>query len=134
MTKERLHTITNARLNEINTALAILPDEVATNMTVLFQKWKVDTDYTIGERRQYNGVLWKCIQAHHSQDDWTPDVATSLWAKTSIDEWPEWSQPIGATDAYMSGDKVSYNNQHWVSSIDNNVWQPGFYGWDAVSN
>ena len=111
---------------------ATLTDETATDVPELFPGWKPDTDYVIGDRRQYNGILWKCIQAHHSQDDWTPDVSVSLWARTSADEFPEWIQPTGASDAYMTGDKVTHNGQHWVSDVDNNVWEPGVYGWSVV--
>ena len=46
------------------------------------------------------------------------------------EEWPEWSQPIGAHDAYAAGDKVSHNSKHWVSNVNANVWEPGVYGWD----
>ena len=108
---------------------ASLSDETATDVPELFPGWRSDTDYVIGDRRQYNGILWKCIQNHHSQDDWTPDVAVSLWARTSAEEYPEWIQPTGASDAYMTGDKVSHNEKHWVSDVDNNVWEPGVYGW-----
>lgn len=63
--------------------------------------------------------------------DWAPDVAVSLWVSISdpAEEWPEWSQPVGAHDAYQTGDKVTYNGKHWISTADNNVWQPGVYGW-----
>ena len=114
----------------IEKASASLSDSDATNVPALFPAWKTDTDYTIGDRRQYGGILWKCIQAHHSQGDWTPDKAVSLWTRTSAEEWPEWIQPTGASDAYMTGDKVSHNSFHWVSNIDANVWEPGIYGWD----
>ena len=75
--------------------------------------------------------LYKCIQDHTSQEDWTPDKAVSLWVCTSdpAEEWPAWSQPVGAHDAYNAGDKVSHNGKHWTSAADGNVWEPGVYGW-----
>lgn len=75
--------------------------------------------------------IYKCVQDHTSQAEWTPDTASSLWAGTSdpAEEWPAWSQPVGAHDAYSSGAKVSHNGKHWISSVDNNVWEPGVYGW-----
>ena len=39
---------------------------------------------------------------------------------------------MGATDAYMNGDKVSHNGQHWISTYDNNTWEPGVFGWDEA--
>ena len=62
MTKAELKNAVRSRLAEMNTALSKLPDDIATDVTVLFEKWKTDTDYVIGDRRQYNGTLWKCIQ------------------------------------------------------------------------
>lgn len=38
-------------------------------------------------------------------------------------------QSAVAHDAYAKGDKVSYGGKHWESTVDNNVWQPGVYGW-----
>lgn len=110
-------------------------DEVtATEHTEIFAAWEPDVQYESGNLRRYpesDGKLYKCIQAHKSQADWTPDVAVSLWvvAGDPAEEWPEWSQPIGAQDAYMNGDKVSHNEKHWVSDYDNNVWEPGVFGW-----
>lgn len=68
------------------------------------------------------------------QDDWTPDNAASLWALAGDPtvEFPDWSQPIGAHDAYDAGAKVSYGGKHWVSDLDDNVWVPGVYGWTEV--
>lgn len=107
-------------------------DEVtATEHLNTFAPWEPDVQYAVGNLRVYDGRLWKCIQAHRSQLDWTPDVAVSLWVKAGdpAEEWPEWSQPVGAADAYMAGDKVSHNGKHWISDIDANVWEPGVYGW-----
>lgn len=108
-------------------------DEVtATEHTELFTAWEPNVAYAAGALRVYNEKLYKCIQPHTSQSDWTPDVAVSLWyvAGNPAEEWPEWSQPVGSHDAYMKGDKVSYNGAHWISGVDNNVWQPGVYGWN----
>ena len=116
----------------IEKAAVSLSDADATGVPELFPAWKPDTNYVVGDRRQFGGILWKCIQAHHSQDDWTPDVAVSLWARTSADEWPEWIQPTGASDAYQAGDKVSHNEKHWTSDVNNNVWEPGVYGWSEA--
>ena len=88
--------------------------------------------YEVNDRVKFENVLYKCVQAHTSQADWTPDVTPALWVKVSIEEYPEWVQPIGTQDAYMKGDKVSHLEKHWVSITDNNVWEPGVYGWDEV--
>ena len=74
------------------------------------------------------------MQAHKSQDDWTPDQAKSIWAQVAdpAEEWPAWSQPIGAHDAYTLGAKVSHADKHWVSTVDDNVWEPGTHGWEVA--
>ena len=107
-------------------------DEVtASEHAELFAEWAYPIAYTVGQLRRYNDMLYKCVQAHTSQADWTPDTAASLWsvAADPAEEWPAWSQPIGAHDAYANGAKVSHNGKHWTSNVDSNVWEPGVYGW-----
>lgn len=100
----------------------------------LFAEWAYPIGYTVGQIRRYKDTLYKCVQPHTSQADWTPDTAHSLWSKTSApaDEWPEWVQPIGAHDDYALGAKVSHKEKHWTSNVANNVWEPGVYGWEEV--
>lgn len=111
---------------------ASLDDETALTGIELFPMWKPDTAYVLNERVQYEGVLYKCVQAHTSQEDWIPPLTPALWTVVSLEEWPEWRQPTGAQDAYAAGDKVSHNNDRWISDVDANVWEPGVYGWSAV--
>ena len=132
MTREHLY-----KLKELIQQLSKnLSDSEALEGIELFPSWKTDTDYILDNRVKYNGELYKMIQpTHHSQDDWTPDVAVSVWVKIddpSI-EWPEWKQPTGAHDAYKNGAKVSHNGKHWINTYgDGNSWEPGVYGWDLV--
>lgn len=110
-------------------------DEVtAAEHTSVFAEWEPNVAYAVGNLRTYEEKLYKCVQAHTSQSDWTPDKVPALWAKAGdpAEEWPAWSQPIGAQDAYMRGDKVSHNEIHWISNTDSNVWEPGVYGWDQA--
>lgn len=117
------------KANLIQTAIAYLPDEEAETVTALFPDWEIGKAYAVGDRVKFNELLYRCVQAHTSQSDWTPDVVPALWVRTYTDEWPEWVQPTGAHDAYNTGDKVSHNQKHWVSDIDANVYEPGVYGW-----
>ena len=111
-----------------------IDDVTAVEHTSLFAPWAASVAYKVGNIRSYEENLYRCVQAHTSQDDWTPDKVPALWTKIGDPtvEYPEWSQPVGAHDAYAKGDKVSYNNKRWVSTADANVWQPGVYGWDEV--
>lgn len=118
----------------IEKAVRSLTDADAVEAVDLFPAWQTGTDYTVNDRVRHERVLYKCVQAHRSQDDWTPDKTPALWAVTSDPavEWPEWVQPTGAHDAYGAGDKVSHNGKHWVSDVDANVWEPGVYGWSEA--
>ena len=91
-----------------------------------FPVWKTDKAYLKDDRLRYEDVLYKVLQDHTSQSDWTPDTAVSLYVKIDDPsvEWPEWVQPLGAQDAYPLGAKVSHNNHHWISLVDANVWEP----------
>lgn len=106
-------------------------DEQALSVPVLYPAWRSGVNYVTGQRVLHGGVLYKVLQDHTSQDDWTPDAAPSLFAKVLIpDETiiPEWVQP-DSTNPYRKGDKVTHNGKTWISDIDNNVWEPGVYGW-----
>ena len=111
-----------------------LPDEDALQSMELFDQWKPDTAYTVDKRIRYEDTLYRCVQAHTSQDNWTPDITPALWTVVSLDEFPEWVQPTGAQDAYRLGDKVSHNGKHWQSAIDYNTYEPGVYGWDLMAS
>ena len=103
-------------------------------VSTLFAEWAAGSDYKTGEVVRYNGDLYRLLQdVTGTQAEHTPDVATSLYKRVGAPDpsgvWP-WVQPLGATDAYKAGDKVSHNGKVWVSTVDNNVWEPGVYGWD----
>ena len=110
-------------------------DEQALSVPVLYPAWWSGVDYVAGQRVLHNAVLYKVLQDHTSQETWTPDAAPSLFAKVLIpDETviPEWVQP-DSTNPYSKGDKVTHNGKTWVSDYDNNVWEPGVFGWSEVS-
>lgn len=108
----------------------------ASEHTELFAPWACPVAYKTGNIRERNGKLYKCLQDHTSQETWTPEDSPSLWVGISdpAEEWPEWSKPVGSTDAYAKGAKVSHNGKHWTSNVDANVWEPGVYGWTEASN
>lgn len=109
-----------------------LSDEDALQAVELYPAWKSGNSYAVDDRIRYGSTLYRCVQAHTSQDDWTPDATPALWTVVSLEEFPEWVQPTGAQDAYAKGDKVSYNGSHWESDVDANVWSPGTYGWHEI--
>lgn len=124
---ERANAITFVLLAESGK----VDEMTATEHSDLFADWASNIGYTVGALRRYNGALYRCIQSHTSLNGWTPDVSAALWAKVGdpSEEYPAWSAPIGAHDAYAIGDKVSHDGKKWVSVLDGNVWVPGVYGW-----
>lgn len=125
-----------AFISALVTLREAVTDEQALIVPALYPTWRSGVNYAAGVRVLYNGTLYKVLTAHTSQDDWTPDASPSLFAKVLIpDETviPEWEQP-DSTNPYSAGDKVTHNGKTWVSDIDNNVWEPGVYGWTEYSN
>lgn len=121
----------------IEKAAVSLDDEDALEAVELFKSWYSGISYLADERVQYNGKLYRCVQAHTSQADWEPDRTPALWTEVAKPgEIPVWKQPTGAQDAYMRGDKVHYptaDDPVYVSTVDNNVWEPTVYGWEVVA-
>lgn len=113
----------------------IIDEQTAAEHVYTFQQWQPLQAYAEGCLRRYRDTLYRCLMSHESQDSWTPDVSPSLWVRCAdpAEEFPQWSQPLGATDAYMAGDKVKWNAKHWTSTVDNNTWEPGVYGWQEVA-
>ena len=116
----------------MDAAGAQLDDAAALGAMAIYPAWEIGTAYAVNDRRRYGVNLYKCVQAHTSQADWTPDATPALWVKVSVEEWPEFAQPTGAHDAYNTGDKVTYNGKRYVSLIDANVYSPDDYpaGWE----
>ena len=127
-------TKTQAIVEAIVKLRGLATDEQAYEVPALYPTWKEDILYKVGERITYNEILYKVLTEHTSQSSWTPDAAPSLFTKVLIaDEniiYP-WEQP-DSTNAYMTGDKVSHNEKNWISIVDNNVWEPGVYGWEEI--
>ena len=115
----------------IEKAAQSLNDADSFEAVQLFEHWKSGKPYLKDEKLQYNGELYKVLQAHTSQSDWTPDVAVSLYVKIDDPaiEYPEWKQPLGAHDAYSLGAKVTHNGKRWHSIIDYNIYEPGVSSW-----
>ena len=107
-------------------------DDTALRMVGFYPEWILGTEYSEGYKCRYNEELYRCITAHTSTTEWTPVTAPSLWAKvlTSEDGTPlPWIQP-DSTNAYAVGDKVTHSGKTWISTVDNNIWEPGVYGWE----
>ena len=120
----------------IEKAAISLTDEEALEASNLFPNWTSTKEdgYKINDRVRYENILYKCLQNHIPQEIWTPVATPSLWTKVLIPDEniiPEWEQP-DSTNPYQIGDKVRHNGKIWENTINNNVWEPGIYGWAQV--
>lgn len=112
----------------------LVTDDISLQVPNLYPTWRIEVNYKVGERVLYNETLYKVLTEHTSQETWTPADAPSLFTQVLIPDEniiPEWVQP-DSTNTYKIGDKVTHNDLTWVSTIDNNSWEPGVYGWEIV--
>ena len=113
-----------------------LTDEQAITVKNIYPVWDGNgVSYQKDYYLTYDGKLYKVLQAHTSQADWTPDAAPSLFAEVLSGQGGtgigEWVQP-DSTNPYMTGDQVTHNGKTWESLVDNNVWEPGAQGSEAL--
>ena len=113
--------------HKIEQAAALQSDEDALESIELFPRWEAGIAVATGERYQYNGKLYKVIQAHTTQADWTPDITPALYTEVSVVEWPEIPENIPSTAPWMSGDKGTWKEQHKICTIDYCTWNPDQY-------
>jgi len=142
MTKEALEMRT-ALQYFVQTMDADTQLDMMLEIPTMFPAYQVGKLYAVKEVFSYgvNAVgdpqLYQVLQEHTSAAEHTPDTATSLYKAIGVTEdgYPEWVQPLGATDAYNTGDIVSYNGTLYISTIDGNVWSPDTYpaGWEVYS-
>lgn len=121
---------------------ASLSDESAMEVATIYDAWEPGKTYAAGTFLRYkeNSVgdpqLYKVVQAHTSQADWTPDATPSLYVPIGLNDkgYPVWSKPTGAHDAYNVGDIVDYNGTLYKSLINGNVYSPDEYptGWQKL--
>lgn len=136
MTKNELEKIIKTRLDEINSSLSTMDDSTSLGFITLFPGWVPDISLAVDDRLQYDGKLYRVVQAHTSQEGWEPPNVPALFTEIAKPgEIPVWKQPTGAQDAYNLDDLVYYpdeNGSIWRSTVDANVWQPGVYGWELT--
>ena len=110
----------------IETAVQSLPDSEALEAVSLHPAWAAGQDYPTGHKIQRDGRLWRCIQAHTSQEGWEPENAASLWegidethAGTLADPIPyDGNIALTAGLHYVQGGKVYLCNRDTVIHHD----------------
>jgi len=95
--------------------------------------WKSGVSYGVDDKVNYQGIIYRAVQAHTSEPGWTPSKTPALWTTADNPEVVQpWVQPTGAQDAYATGARVTHDNPNdggniWVyeSAIDANTVEPG---------
>ena len=110
-------------------ALSRLDDETALEVTVLFPEWKPNTAYAVDERIRYADKLYRVVQAHTSQSDWTPDKTPALFAevaKPGQGDSPGNPIPYSGNMALVSGKYYSQDGVTYRCTRDtvNPVYEP----------
>ena len=100
-------------------------DETLIDNKAAFEWWRPGITAEKDKIYRFGDDLYRCIQPHTTQDDWTPDKVPALFVKISLEEYPQWVQPTGAHDAYNKGAKVSDEGKRWISNKDVNIYKPG---------
>lgn len=119
----------DAYLDTLLRADQMAAEEIA-EIVNLYPAWASGTAYSVGDLVAYDNRLYKVVQAHTSQATWQPPNVPALFVDTApAGTIPEWVAPTGAHNAYNLGDLVTYQGQVWRSTIADNVWPPGVFGW-----
>lgn len=112
---EVLSMLITAQINTLS-----VDDDTAVRMTAFYPEWAKDTAYTIGYKVQYLGKLYKVVQAHTSQETWTPDITASLY--TRIDEVHDGTKydaiPYEGNMALVSGKYYIEDNVTYLCNRD----------------
>lgn len=125
-----------ANLNDLTAKLLVrsmAPSDIL-SVTSFIPEFDPTASYAAKDVVTYSSVPYQAVQKVPANSGQTPDKATSLWRRVGNPDahgvYP-WVQPLGAEDAYNSGDTVTYKDQTWVSDIDHNVWAPDVSGWSV---
>ena len=75
--------------------LAELDDTQAAKLPLCYDPWTTGKAYKVGDRVLCDGKLWKCRQAHTSQENWKPSINTaSLWEVINVENAGTLDDPI----------------------------------------
>ena len=69
--------------------------------------WQPGIAVSVGDVYSFGAFLWKCVQAHTTQGDWSPDITPALWHKVEIVSHSE-TRVWDAGIEYAVGDVVAY--------------------------
>lgn len=118
-----------ARL-QLKAAVTNMSASDMTATAAIWTPWKPGVALYTGDIVRVGQTLYRVVQAHTTQADWKPSSTPALFTEiTPPGTVAPWKQPTGAQDAYALDARVKYHGDIWQSTVANNVWEPGVYGW-----
>ena len=126
-----------AKHNAMVNAGAMLTDEQAVTVIDLYDEWAVGVTYKVDARIRYGEKLYKVLQEHTAQADWTPDAVPALYVEVAPEgQYREIKDGMLSTEAFAKGEIGWYKTKDnlYESLIEANTYTPDSYpaGWQKV--
>lgn len=106
-----------AFINAVKRVRQTLSDEVALANIALFPDWEVGKILSVGDRVEYEEKLYKVVQAHTTQESWTPNLTPALFEPIDIVNDGTLENPIVA----VSG-MTYYKDKYYLDETDGNIY------------
>lgn len=119
-----------ASLDSLVVKIVDNPVEINDNMAAI-RPW-APGPFVIGDVRMYEGIPYKCVQAHDStgNDAWNPAATPALWMQyhgTSKATARPWLQPTGAHDMYKTGEWMIWTDGTLYECLSDTNFSPADY-------
>ena len=125
-------------LDSLISKIVDTPSEINANLTAI-RVWRPGI-FTVGDVRLYEGIPYKCVQAHDSSDNstWTPEAVPALWMQyhgTTAETARLWIAPTGSHDIYKIGEFMIWTDDNVYECLIDTNYNPSEYAqaWSLVS-
>lgn len=106
-----------AFINAVKKVRATISDEVALDNIALFPDWEVGIDLVADDRVEYNGKLYRVLQAHTTQSTWTPTDASTLFQPIDIANEGTLEKPFIAAVGM-----TYYKDKYYLDETDGKIY------------
>lgn len=106
-----------AFIDAVKRVREILSDNIALENIALFPDWEIGDELSVGDRVEYEGKLYRVIQAHTSQEMWTPDITPSLFEPIDILNDGSLDRPFIAATGM-----TYYKDKYYFDEVDGNIY------------
>ena len=94
-----------------------LTDEEALDYIVLYHDWAAGEDLSVGERIEYKDRLYKVVQAHTTQESWTPNLTPSLFEPIDVVNEGTLTNPIIA-----AAGMCYFKDKYYLDETDGKIY------------